>query len=257
MCAASAPESAQAPPRVRVALSYALDGDLRYLSHHDEMRMLTRALVRARWPLRYSQGFNPIPRLALPLPRSVGTASECQLALVELREERAAHELKDSLAATLPADCRLTGLNAPASSGKPHAIGVEYRVALDPADARTAASRLQPLLHRGAVTVQRDDGAGRPPRTLDIRPFIETLALDGSVLRMRLKIQQQRTARPSEILKELGLPADAGDNRVRRTEVIWDMELSGLRADPAAPKGTYLGDPEEISKQEKGEEAPA
>ena len=38
-----------------VALCFALDGALRFLSHHDELRMLTRALRRARWPLAASR----------------------------------------------------------------------------------------------------------------------------------------------------------------------------------------------------------
>ena len=103
-----APAGEQTAPCFRVALSYALNGELRYLSHRDELRMLTRALVRARWPLRYSRGFNPIPRLTLTLPRSVGTASECQLALVELREKyglqctRIGRVSRDSLAAVFP-----------------------------------------------------------------------------------------------------------------------------------------------------------
>ncbi|MBU0616609.1 MAG: DUF2344 domain-containing protein, partial [Planctomycetes bacterium] len=40
--------------RHAVACCFALGGDLRLLSHHDELRMLARALRRAGWPLAYS-----------------------------------------------------------------------------------------------------------------------------------------------------------------------------------------------------------
>ncbi len=63
--------------RLRAALEFALAGDLRFLAHHDELRLLTRALVRAGWPLAYSQGFNPRPRLVLPLPRGNWRSSSC------------------------------------------------------------------------------------------------------------------------------------------------------------------------------------
>ena len=84
--------------RHAATMCYSLDGDLRFISHHDELRMLVRALTRARWPLAYSQGFNPKPRVVIPLPRSVGMASECVRATVQLKEPAATTELFDQLA---------------------------------------------------------------------------------------------------------------------------------------------------------------
>ena len=55
--------------RIRLALWFAIAGDLRYLSHRDTMRAWQRVFVRAQMPLRYSQGFNPHLRFSLPLPR--------------------------------------------------------------------------------------------------------------------------------------------------------------------------------------------
>ncbi|MFH1746643.1 MAG: TIGR03936 family radical SAM-associated protein [Planctomycetota bacterium] len=233
--------------RYRVAAWYTLDGDLRFLSHHDELRLLARALVRAGWPLRYSQGFNPLPRMSLPLPRRVGIASECQLAVVELRAESDTKQLTESLAAVLPAQCTLREILAPLPPGKPHARVVEYVVPLSMRDARTVAPRLPALLEREHIIVQRRNYNMPVPRQLDIRPFIELLGIDGSVLRMRLEVIDQRSARPSEIITELGLAADAYTHRVRRTAVNWDMELTSTGGAPVPPKGIDLGNEKEIS----------
>ena len=46
--------------------------------------MFDRALVRAQIKLKYSEGFNPRPKLSLPLPRSVGVAAEDDLFCVGL-----------------------------------------------------------------------------------------------------------------------------------------------------------------------------
>ncbi len=71
------------------AIELSVEGDLRFLSHHDMMRAIERLLRRAGLPLRYSQGFNPRPALSLVLPRPVGVASEADLLVVTLEEDLA------------------------------------------------------------------------------------------------------------------------------------------------------------------------
>jgi radical SAM-linked protein len=237
-----------ASPRFRVAVEYAVRGDLRHLSHHDELRMLTRALMRAGWPVRFSQGFNPTPRLSIPLPRSVGMASACQWALIDLREPADPQTLCDRLAAALPRPCLLKQVIAPAPASTPHPLTAEYAVTLDSLAARSAEPRLRRLLALPQLIVQRNGSATQRSSSLDIRPYIESLTLDGPVLFMRLCCAQQRTARPSEILTELGLAADAAIHGVRRIGVTWDMELVGPAGQPTAPEGTELGRTEEVAQ---------
>lgn len=154
-----------------------------------------------------------------------------------------AQDLRDRLAAALPAVCAETD-DRP-GAGKPHALAVEYAVMLDPRDAGVVGPRLRGILALEALVIQRDIQGGKRSRRLDIRPHIESLVLDGPDLRMRLRFADQCTARPAEILTELGLAADVYNHRVRRTEVTWDIELSGRGVRPAAPEGMKLGNEEE------------
>lgn len=239
--------------RCRAAVAYALDGDLRFLSHHDELRMFTRALVRARWPLRFSEGFNPIPRVRLPLPRPVGTASDCQWALVELKTARPTAELHERLARALPAGCRLHRTIAPAAAGTPHPRTASYAVTLRPEDTRGLAERITRLMARKHVSVPHAAGRDGPPRPLDIRPYLETLVLDGTVLRMRLAYAAHRSARPSEILTALDLDAAAYAHRLRRVAVTWDMELTATGEPAVAPEGNTIGQ-EKDDEQEKAKD---
>ncbi|GAF87148.1 unnamed protein product, partial [marine sediment metagenome] len=62
--------------RERWVFGYDVDGDLRFISHHDMLRLFARSLARAALPVRFSEGFNPHPRLSIPLPRPVGVASQ-------------------------------------------------------------------------------------------------------------------------------------------------------------------------------------
>ena len=100
-------QRSQPPTRYRVAVEFSIEGDLRFLSHHNTMKMLERCMVRAKLPIRYSQGFNPQPRFSLPLPRPVGVASDAELAWLELREPLTAADTKARPSDTLPAGCRL------------------------------------------------------------------------------------------------------------------------------------------------------
>lgn len=225
----------------RLAVSYTIDGDLRFLSHRDELRMFVRALVRAGWPLAYSAGFNPRPRVVLPLPRSVGLAAACQWAVVTLREPREPAALRGSLGATLPHCCRLLDVWPLPGRRIPQPTRARYELQLEPAAVATVGERLGPLLAARSVPVCRSRGPGKATQTIDIRPYIENLELDATCLRWSVIFAAQRTARPDEVLSALGLPAADYNHRVRRVAVEWDLALAGPHAGPANAERTDCG----------------
>jgi len=215
------------PAAGRVALEYDVTGDLRFLSHHDELRMLTRALVRARWPLAWSHGFNPRPRVVVPLPRSVGMAADAQLALVDLEQPCWMDELRGRLAAVLPTACVLRRVTGARPRVVPQAQRVHYEVEIERHDVVRAESRLPGLLAAQSLLVQRGDGLHQAVRTLDVRRFVQTVELEGALLRLSLAVEGQQSARPSEILQELGLDRGRYGARVRRVAVQWNIEFAG------------------------------
>jgi radical SAM-linked protein len=242
MATDSRPAPPPVPPargRVRAALEFDIGGDLRYLSHQDELRLLTRALVRARWPLSYSQGFNPRPRLTILLPRNVGTAADGQLALVALDSTADAADLQARLAAQFPAGCVLRRVQVPAPRRTPQPVRVVYEIDLPPS-APDLDGRVAELLARGAIPVARDVGPHKAPRAVDIRPHLEHVTLDGARLRVELRMLDRRTARPSEIITELGLPAAECVHRTRRVAVQWYWAPDGPE-EAAAQERTELG----------------
>ncbi len=242
---------AGAPAAFRVAAEFAIGGDLRFLSHHDELRLLARALIRARWPVAYSHGFNPLPRLVVPLPRSLGITADSHWALADLREPRPAVELFDSLAAVLPESYRLLRVVAPLSRVMPHALGVTYEIELEQHAAEQIAPSLERLTDGSPLVVQRDGGPHKPTRMIDIQPYIEEVELNGCVLRLRLRIENQRTARPSEILEEIGLAAQAYNHRLRRADVQWDIEFAGPTLGPVTHERKRIGKEDDNEGQDQ------
>lgn len=247
--------TAAATTCVRAALEYTLDGDLRFLSHHDELRWLLRALVRAAWPLAYSHGYNPKPRVVIPLPRSVGCVARSQVALVDLARLAHPQDLHDTLARQMPRTCVLHSVAIPASRKTPHAQVVAYELPIDAGDRARLPARVADLLARESAIVQRTFGPRRPAEPIDIRPYINSLELDGLVLRMELAFREQRTARPSEVITKLGLARDAYEHRLRRVHVQWDLELSGPSSRPVAHERKTL-DYEEDNESERTQDHP-
>lgn len=212
------------PPtvRLRAAIQYAILGDLRYLSHHDEMRMLTRALVRSQWPLEFSKGFNPQPRFSIPLPRRTGIAADPQLALVLLNEDWPVERLRARLAAALPKNVLLRTVECPTTDGSPKPMRAVFDVPLDGADGTAIQIRLAGLLQANELTVARPAGPDKPAQSVDIRPFIESIAVQPDCLRMTFSFQLQRSARPADVFTILGLDARRYESRTTRVAVEWD-----------------------------------
>lgn len=53
-------------------------GTLRFISHLDLCRCIRTIFRRAKLPIRYSEGFNPHPRMTFTLPLPLGAESECE-----------------------------------------------------------------------------------------------------------------------------------------------------------------------------------
>lgn len=81
-------------------------GGAAYLSHLDVMGVLERAFLRSGAPVRYSQGFNPKPRLQFAHPLPLGVASEDDVASIDLAGSFP--DLAERLRAALPAGFTLT-----------------------------------------------------------------------------------------------------------------------------------------------------
>lgn len=205
--------------RYRVAVRFAVQGDLRFISHHDTMRMFEKALVRAGLPLRYSGGFNPRPRISLPVPRPVGVATEADILVLELAEPVEPADVMSLLAAQLPQGVRPAGAWK-VRSGRGYRIdAVEYAVELAPDLARHVEPALKRLLESETWVVSRKacdrDGA----RPMDVRSCLVDAGVDAGVIRWRVRVEGG-SIRPAEFLAAIGLDPAAWRHRVTRTAII-------------------------------------
>jgi len=84
--------------------------DLIYISHLDLMRLFQRALRRAGIPVKYSEGFNPHPKLSFATALTLGVSSDGEYMDVELDSYVEIQEFIERLNNVLPEGIRV--LNA-------------------------------------------------------------------------------------------------------------------------------------------------
>lgn len=220
--------------QTRVGIEFQVEGDARYLSHHDMMRQMEHAVGRAAVPIAYSAGFNPRPKLSLPLPRPVGIASRAELVILRLTEPTDANQLCQRLAAQMPEGVTLAGSRPLEHVRTMHAAAASYELALSAPDADTLAARLADLHSQPSWPCHRPSRkAHRASRDLELRDLVTALAIDDGVLRFTLTAVDAIWARIPEVLEFLGIDSPQMRCRVVRTAVQWVARTS--KAQPFEP----------------------
>lgn len=202
--------------RQRFKIEFSKYGDLRFISHHDVMRLFQRALRRAGIELRMSQGFNPHPKMIFAMPLGVGVESDCETLLLDTSRWYKATEVRERLQAELPLGIKLlkAELAGPQESAVPREV--TYVVTLRGSDRKDEIDRrIQSFLQSRKVEIDRV--RLEKVTRLDVRPHVIALESSPEGLRMRIRITPKGTARPEEVLGAIGLDPLAA--RIRRAEL--------------------------------------
>ncbi len=94
-------------------ITFAKRGALSFISHLDFNHSFIRILKRAGIPLKYSEGFNPRPKIVFGLPLSVGMEGENEIVDIGLREEIPCEEVKKRLIDAVPVDMEIKDVTIP------------------------------------------------------------------------------------------------------------------------------------------------
>jgi radical SAM-linked protein len=189
----------------KVRLRFAKCGDLRLVSHHDIMRCLERMLRRAAVPVAMSQGFNRRPKVTFALALGLGIEGRSEVVDLELSQPLLPSELLARLWAVAPAGFEwLDAIPLPPHAPPPRPRTVEYCFPVPRERCDQVERNLQALLLSASWPFQRLRPKGES--TFDLRPHVvgAELSTDG-LLRFRLKVSPDGSARPEEMLGALAL----------------------------------------------------
>jgi len=200
------PETAPAgnvePMVQRVRIRFCKQGDLRLIGHRDLARCFERWFRRAELKLRMSEGFHPKPRISFPSALAVGIAGIDEVLELELSEPCTADELQLRLARCAPPGLSIHAIEPlPPGAPKARVESVRYEVPIAAPYCAGLADRIAELRRCTSWPIHRPNR----PSPVDLREWLQELTLHEGVLRMRLRVGDQASAGPRDVLAALGL----------------------------------------------------
>ena len=158
----------------KLRLRFEKTGRAVYISHLDLMHTMQRAFNRAGLPLKYSEGFNPHPQIAIALPLSVGTGSLCEIMDFKLKGEANLQELPERLTAVMPEGIRVLEAYEPQRKvAELKWLQVEGRFDYDERDPAEMAAALQKFYRQETIVITKKTKRGMGET--DISPGIREI----------------------------------------------------------------------------------
>lgn len=96
-----------------VRIKFCKTGVLKYISHLDLCRTMCSAIIRAKIPIWYTEGFNPHPKMVFSLPLSIGTESVCEYMDIKITENVPFEEIVSRLNGVLTPDIKILEAYSP------------------------------------------------------------------------------------------------------------------------------------------------
>ncbi len=210
----------------RYLIKYSRLDDLRFLGPLENNRMFLRAVRRAGLPMRYSQGFHPLPKISFgPMP-PVGVESEVEFLEVEILERWPVEQVKDQLQRGLPLGIEILevkeiSLQTPSITQVISAI--EYVAHIpDELKDRFGPDRIAAFLGSSSFMIEQVREKGG--RRIDLRQKISFMELPaGGGLRFGIINSEGPGVKPTEVVANVfGLSApEASRLRYRRSQVYF------------------------------------
>jgi len=207
--------------RLRYAFAFQVEGDLKFISHQDTLRMFKRAIARAELPVAYSEGFNPQPRVSIPLPRPVGIASICEQLVVSMSQALDLDKAVAQFQSQAPSGLTVTDGRLLSPGQRLIPCGVTYVMRLNENDTADFEGQIVNILGADEIVVTRVKAKKSEVTSVNIRPFIDHISIERNSLVIRLHVTDRGTAKPSEIAELLGYDAFSINHRIQRMKIAW------------------------------------
>jgi len=185
-----------------VRLRFSKTGRLKYISHLDINRAMSRALKRAGIQLWYTEGFNPHPYMSFSLPLSLGVESLCESVDLRITGEITNKEIKDRLNSVLPEDLKIIDVYDDFRDNS-EIVYSDYVYKFEFSDNDLALEKIKNVLSSDEILALKKGKQGRKRvmKETNIKSFIDKYSIsirnDVIVLNIRLLAGPEKNLNPS------------------------------------------------------------
>lgn len=185
-----------------VRLRFSKTGRLKYISHLDINRAMSRALKRAQIPLWYTEGFNPHPYMSFSLPLSLGVESLCESVDLRIIGDITNDEIKNRLNNVLPQDIKIVDVYDDFRDNS-EIVYSDYVYKFEFKDNEVAIEKIKNVLSSDEIIALKKGKQGRKRvmKETNIKSFIDKYSVsirnDVIVLNIRLLAGPEKNLNPS------------------------------------------------------------
>ena len=204
------------PSYKKVQVSYSKQDQARYFGHLELVNIFLRALRRAEIPVKFSEGFHPMPRVSFDDPLPVGMEGTNESLYLTIPDNIQPWKIKKGLNAHLPGGlcvhaCRLAPLR---SAGNACRLAT-YQITIK--DGFFDQKALNCFKASREFILTRKDRKGRL-KEIDLKDMISEIDIIGPRrMRMTLKSKPGKTIRPFDVIRKIfNLP----EEKIKQARIV-------------------------------------
>ncbi len=198
-----------------VRIKFSKVGSLQFISHLDLNRTMKTVMIRAGIPIKYSEGFNPHPKMVFALPLSIGAESVTELLDFKITRPMPKSELIQRLNDAFPPEMRVLDAYAPSSKF----TSIRYAEYVLENDEDFSAEPLE----QSEIALMKRTKSGE--KLTDIKPMIHSYKKEGNTLTCVLSASPEQYLNPDYIARVLGIP----DCTIMRSRLLLDDGVTEFR----------------------------
>ena len=177
---------------IKIRVKFTKTGRLKFISHLDINRTMKSALLRAKMPMWYSEGFNPRPKVVFALPLSLGVESVCEYMDIRLVERIDFDTMKETFRRTVTDEMAIIDIYEPET--KLTDIGfAEYKFEFD--------EEIDGEKLKSPIVIMKRSKSG--DKEVDIQPLVKRYEIDGNVMTAVLQADSENYLSPDYLAKAL------------------------------------------------------
>lgn len=216
---------------ITATIFFKINGLLRFLSHQETARMFKRAISRSGISLEYSVGFNPHPKISLPLPRSVSMASDCEMIQIMVSagldgQVPTAQSISDALSAQMPREASIIEVKVYEGKVKFNPVKVTYFLPVEMNDTlREKILSVKTDIETGTpITMQRVSHKTGKCKRVNLTDLTDSVSLLDEGILLVVKMLDGTSVKLDEMPKMFGLSGSEVSGAVVRKEIEWKMK---------------------------------